>query len=37
MAKDITIRELTKPLSKMKKNKSPGPDGLCVEFYKIYL
>ena len=33
---EITMKELTKALSLMKNNKSPGPDGIAVEFYKIY-
>ena len=33
---DITFEELAKSLKKMKNNKSPGPDGIVTEFYKIY-
>ena len=28
--------ELTKATSLIKNNKSPGPDGIAVEFYKMY-
>ena len=34
--KDINLDELSKALYKMKNNKGPGQDGICVEFYKIY-
>ena len=34
--KDIDFLELRQALCQMKNNKSPGPDGLIVEFYKIY-
>ena len=34
--KDINLDELSKALYKMKNNKSPGQDGICVEFYKVY-
>ena len=33
---DISLKELTKALHFMKNNKSPGPDGIVVEFYKLY-
>ena len=33
---DISIDELGKCLKMMKNNKSPGPDGICTEFYKCY-
>ena len=33
---DINTSEICKALKKMPNNKSPGPDGICVEFYKIY-
>ena len=33
---DISIEELGKCLKMMKNNKSPGPDGICTEFYKCY-
>ena len=33
---DISLEEMKKALIKMKNNKSPGPDGLCIEFYKLY-
>ena len=32
----LTMKEITKALSLMKNNKSPGPDGIVAEFYKIY-
>ena len=32
--KDINLDELSKALYKMKNNKSPGQDRICVEFYK---
>ena len=34
--KDISLEEALKALTKMKRNKSPGPDGIIVEFYQIY-
>ena len=33
---DLSLTELYKAVSQMKNNKSPGPDGLIVEFYKMY-
>ena len=33
---DISIDEISKSLYLMSNNKSPGPDGICVEFYKMY-
>ena len=33
---DISLSEATKALRKMSKNKSPGPDGIIVEFYQLY-
>ena len=33
---DITKDEIAKALKKMPNNKSPGQDGIAVEFYKIY-
>ena len=35
LERDITLEEITKALSKMINNKSPGQDGICIEFYKI--
>ena len=35
--KDISLTELSSALFKMKNNKSPGQDGICVEFYEIGL
>ena len=32
----ITFTELSNALKKMKNNKSPGPDGIITEFYKMY-
>ena len=32
----LHLDELKNALRKMKNNKSPGPDGIIVEFYKIY-
>ena len=34
--KDIHLDELSKAFYKMMNNKSPGQDGICVEFYKVY-
>ena len=34
--KKIDPSEMLKALKKMKNNKSPGPDGLAIEFYKLY-
>ena len=36
LEEDITIVELSKALLKMSNNKSPGQDGTCIEFYKLY-
>ena len=36
MDSDISKEEIIKSLRKMKNNKSPGPDGIVVEFYKLY-
>ena len=36
LEEDITIVELSKALLKMSNNKSPGQDGICIEFYKLY-
>ena len=33
---DIELIEMTHALKKMKNNKSPGPDGIAVEFYKLF-
>ena len=34
--RDMNLDELYKALQKMKRNKTPGPDGLTVEFYQMY-
>ena len=34
--KDITLSDMHEALQNMKNNKSPGPDGIISEFYKIY-
>ena len=34
--KELSLNELYQSMSKMKLNKSPGPDGIPVEFYKKY-
>ena len=36
MDSDIEASEIFKALKKMQNNKSPGPGGICVEFYKLY-
>ena len=36
MDANISIEEVKKSLLKMKNNKSPGPDGICTEFYKLF-
>ena len=36
MEQDITKEEANKAVNLMKCNKSPGPDGITVEFYKSY-
>ena len=33
---EITLDECTLAVSKMKINKSPGLDGICIEFYKKF-
>ena len=33
---DITSTEILDALKKHKNNKSPGPDGIPIEFYKLY-
>ena len=33
---DISIDEIKRSLIKMNNNKSPGPDGISVEFYKLF-
>jgi exonuclease III len=33
---NITIEELSKALHMMKNNKSPGSDGIIIEFYKLF-
>jgi exonuclease III len=33
---NISLKELSNALFKMQNNKSPGGDGICVEFYKMY-
>lgn len=35
--KSIDVKELEQALKEMASNKSPGPDGLTVEFYKRFL
>ena len=35
-AKEITLLELTDSLESMKSGKTPGNDGLTVEFYKQF-
>ena len=32
----VTLQELTEALKLMNRNKSPGPDGLTVEFYSLF-
>ena len=34
--KDLSINELTKAVEKMKSNKSPGSDGITIEFYQYF-
>lgn len=34
--RDISKDEIGQSLKKMKNNKSPGPDGILTEFYKLY-
>ena len=34
--KELELKDLNNALRNMKNNKSPGPDGLIVEFYKMY-
>lgn len=34
--KDVTLDELYNSVKKMKPNKTPGPDGIIIEFYKLY-
>ena len=34
--RDISLEDLTMALKGMSNNKSPGPDGILVEFYKLY-
>ena len=36
MDSDISIEEIRIALRKMNNNKSPGPDGISVEFYKLF-
>ncbi len=36
LAVEFTTEDLHAALKQMKKNKSPGPDGLTVEFYLRY-
>lgn len=36
LEKDIMIEEVEWAIDKLKRNKAPGPDGILVEFYKIY-
>ena len=33
---EITREELTKAIDQMNKNRSPGPDGIPVEFYEAF-
>jgi hypothetical protein len=33
---EVRLKELPKALNLMKNNKSPGPDGIVAEFYKMY-
>ena len=33
---DISVDEIGKAISEMPRNKSPGPDGLPVDFYKVF-
>lgn len=34
--KDLSLSEMHSAISKMNNNKSPGPDGIIVEFYKLF-
>ena len=34
--KDITTEEIKEAISKIRNNRSPGPDGLSPEFYKLF-
>ena len=36
MNKNLDLEELTKAIGKMKKDKSPGPDGITPAFYKMF-
>ena len=36
MSKEISTNEIVSAVKKMKSNKSPGPDGIIIEFYKLY-
>ena len=33
---DISIEDIQLALKKMNNNKSPGPDGISIEFYKLF-
>ena len=37
MDEDLSNDEILKALKKMPNNKSPGPDGIIVEFYKFLM
>ncbi len=33
---EITLKDMTNAIKRMNNNKSPGPDGIIIEFYKLY-